>query len=142
MTMAPTSSDTTAAAAISRLRNTHNGSTGSAARRSTTTNTTSSTATTANMVTLVADDQAQAWPPSSRARISTVSAAVSRAAPTTSIRCVRRCRVSWKDRRNIHHATRQSGMLTKKIQRQEMYSLNSPPSSGPTTADMPQTLAR
>ena len=33
-------------------------------------------------------------------------------------------------------------MLTKKIQRQLTYSENTPPSVGPITAEMPQTLAR
>ena len=32
-------------------------------------------------------------------------------------------------------------MLTKKIQRQEAYSENTPPSVGPTTEEIPQTLA-
>ena len=33
-------------------------------------------------------------------------------------------------------------MLTKKIQRQEIHSLNTPPRVGPTTAEIPHTLAR
>ena len=39
-------------------------------------------------------------------------------------------------------ATAPSGRLTQKIQRQLAKSTNSPPSVGPTTEDMAQTLAR
>jgi hypothetical protein len=41
----------------------------------------------------------------------------------------------------IAAASRQSGMFTRKTQRQETYSLNTPPSAGPTTEAVPQTLA-
>ena len=40
-----------------------------------------------------------------------------------------------------HPATMQSGTLTKKIQRHEANSENTPPSVGPTTDEIAQTLA-
>ncbi len=39
-------------------------------------------------------------------------------------------------------ASTHNGMLMKKIQRQLAYSEKTPPSVGPTTAEMPHTLAR
>ena len=42
---------------------------------------------------------------------------------------------------SIQAAAAPIGRLTKKIQRQEMYWENMPPSAGPMTAAIPQTLA-
>jgi hypothetical protein len=48
---------------------------------------------------------------------------------------------SEKLRNSISAAIAPSGRLMKKIQRQSRYSANTPPSVGPTTDAMPQTLA-
>ena len=48
---------------------------------------------------------------------------------------------SWKRSPIDAAAITQSGMLMKKIQRQLAYSERTPPSVGPTTEEMPQTLA-
>jgi hypothetical protein len=66
---------------------------------------------------------------------------MSRDAPATSIRCRSRVTFSSNLRNSAHAATRPSGTLTKKIQRQFKKSTNTPPRVGPTTAEIAQTLA-
>jgi hypothetical protein len=58
------------------------------------------------------------------------------------MRAVPRCTGARIVRSTTTSAIAPSGRLTKKIQRHDRYSENSPPAVGPTTADMPQTLAR
>ena len=65
----------------------------------------------------------------------------SRAAPATSMRCCLRATFSLNLRISHHAASAPSGMLTKKIQRQFRKSTKIPPSAGPTTAEIAQTLA-
>ena len=56
-----------------------------------------------------------------------------------------RCERCWTDsvklRASITTASAPSGRLMKKIQRHERYSEKSPPSVGPTTDEIPHTLA-
>ena len=48
---------------------------------------------------------------------------------------------SWKRRVSTQAAASPSGMFTKKIQRQDRKSENTPPRAGPTTDAIPHTLA-
>ena len=67
--------------------------------------------------------------------------AVSSTPPAQSMRCRVRSMVSCRCRTSSHAAARHSGMFTKKIQSRTANSANRPPSVGPTTAEMPHTLA-
>ncbi len=91
--------------------------------------------------TLGRDSQSQAFPPSNRARISALSPMVRTVAPSRSRRCRRDSIDSEYERSRASPATRQRGMFTRKIQRQEANWENSPPNAGPTTDEIAQTLA-
>ena len=57
------------------------------------------------------------------------------------MRCFFRSTRSSKRRQSMVAAAMPIGMLTKKIHRQVRKSENTPPRAGPTTDEMPQTLA-
>ena len=141
MRIAPTPAATRLLAHEQPPRRTHGGRTGSAARRSTRTKTASS-ATPATRTPmpgseaprprLAALEQAQdeqASPTVSSAGAGVVDAGLAA------------FDLSWKLRPSMAAASRHSGMLTRKIQRQLRYSENTPPRVGPTTDETAHTLA-
>ena len=141
MSITPMASAARLVALSSRRRKSQPGSTGSAARRSTKAKPTSSAAATPSRITLGADHQRQDTPPWSRPRMSRELPAVSRPAPARSSWGRVRSTCSWNLRIRAQAATAPNGTLTKKIQRQSAKSTKSPPSVGPTTEDVAQTLA-
>ena len=96
---------------------------------------------TTNAPMLCGEFHAHALPPSSSPRISRLIDTVSSAPPAQSMRCVVRSTVSCRNRIRSQAAAMHSGMLTKKIHRQLTNSENRPPSVGPTTDEIAQTLA-
>ena len=80
-------------------------------------------------------------PPSSSPRIISEEPAISRGAPADVDAMPLPDDLFVELRNSAQAASSPSGMLTKKIQRQFRKSTKSPPSVGPTTAEMAQTLA-
>ena len=141
MRTAPMTREARLAPISTRRVNTHSGRIGSAALRSTRTNATSSTTEATTIPIPAGESQPHEWPPSSSARMSSETPVVSRIAPAQSMAWRTRSIRSWNPRTSSTVARAPIGRLTKKIQRHETYSENTPPRVGPTIEAMPQTLA-